>query len=88
MPRKSTPKIYHVVKSLQGWKAELENSNWSVFRHPVKKEVIKKVIELAQKEKQCQVIIHKADGTIEEERLFGLLSKEQVKTEPLRVKEE
>jgi hypothetical protein len=70
MPRKSTPKIFHVLKSIQGWKAELENSAWSVFRSPVKKEVINKAILLAQKEKEGHVIIHKADGSIEEERIF------------------
>jgi hypothetical protein len=70
MPRKSTPKIYHVIKSIQGWKAEMENSDWSVFRSPLKKEVIQKAIQLAQKEKEGHVIIHKADGSIEEERIF------------------
>jgi hypothetical protein len=71
MPRKSTPKIYHVIKSIQGWKVEMENSNWSLFRNPIKKEVIKKAIQLAQKEKEGHVIIHKADGSIEEERIFS-----------------
>jgi hypothetical protein len=71
MPRKSTPKIYHVIKSIQGWKAEMENSDWSVFRSPLKKEVIQKAIQLAQKEKEGHVIIHKSDGSIEEERIFS-----------------
>jgi 16S rRNA U516 pseudouridylate synthase RsuA-like enzyme len=71
MPRKSTPKRYHVVKSIQGWKVELENSAWSEFRSPVRKDVIQKAIQLAQKEKEGYVIIHKPDGTIEEERLFS-----------------
>ena len=71
MPRKSTPKIYHVIKSIQGWKVEMENSDWSAFRSPLKKEVIKKAIQLAQKEKEGHVVIHKSDGTIEEERIFS-----------------
>jgi hypothetical protein len=70
MPRKSSPKIYHVLKSIQGWKAELENSPWSLFRSPIKKDVINKAIQLAQKEKEGHVIIHKVDGSIEEERIF------------------
>ncbi|HXA02112.1 MAG TPA: DUF2188 domain-containing protein [Cytophagaceae bacterium] len=75
MPRKSTPKRYHVVKSISGWKVELENSAWSEFRSPVKKDVIQKAIQLAQKEKEGYVIIHKPDGTIEEERVFSRDSK-------------
>jgi hypothetical protein len=81
MPRKSTPKRYHVVKSIQGWKVELENSAWSEFRSPVKKEVIEKAIQLAHKEKEAYVIIHRPDGTIEEERVFSRDAKKAVEEE-------
>ena len=84
MPRKSTPKRYHVVKSIQGWKVELEDSAWSEFRSPVKKEVIEKAIQLAQKEKEGYVIIHKPDGTVEEERMF---SRDAKKNEKENIKE-
>jgi 16S rRNA U516 pseudouridylate synthase RsuA-like enzyme len=84
MPRKSTPKRYHVVKSIQGWKVELENSAWSEFRSPVKKEVIQKAVQLAQKEKEGYVIIHKPDGSVEEERVF---SRDAKKSEEQNIKE-
>ena len=84
MPRKSTPKRYHVVKSIQGWKVELENSAWSEFRSPVKKEVIDKAIHLAKKEKEGYVIIHKPDGSVEEERVF---SRDAKKSEEQNIKE-
>ncbi len=64
-------KFIHVLKSIQGWKAEYENSPNSFFRSPVKNEVIAKAFEKAKKERECQVIIHKIDGTIQEEKSFG-----------------
>ena len=84
MPRKSTPKRYHVIKSIQGWKVELENSAWSEFRSPIKKDVIQKAIQLAQKEKEGYVIIHKPDGTVDEERVF---SRDTKKNEEPKIKE-
>jgi hypothetical protein len=84
MSRKSTPKRYHVIKSIQGWKVELENSAWSEFRSPIKKDVIQKAIQLAQKEKEGYVIIHKPDGTVDEERVF---SRDTKKNEEPKIKE-
>jgi hypothetical protein len=84
MPRKSTPKRYHVVKSIQGWKVELEDSAWSEFRSPVKRDVIQKAIQLAQKEKEGHVIIHRSDGTIEEERVFSRDSKKSIEEQNVK----
>ena len=64
-------KVIHVLKSIQGWKAELENSENSFYRSPVKSEVIAKAIEKAKKEKKSKVVIHKIDGTVQEEKLFS-----------------
>jgi hypothetical protein len=84
MPRKSTPKRYHVVKSIQGWKVELENSAWSEFRSPVKRDVIQKAIQLAQKEKEGYVIIHRSDGNIEEERVFSRDAKKSIEEQNIK----
>ena len=65
-------KIFHVVKSIQGWKAEHPNSDKSLFRSPVKKEVIDKALQLARKEKESQVIVFKTDGTVQEEYNFPI----------------
>ena len=61
--------IYHVVKDQEGWKAEKEGNQRAIFKGPVKREVVNQIIDRAKNE-VSQVKIHKADGTISEERTF------------------
>lgn len=73
MPKKKTPaiKVFHIVKSLQGWKIEEEGKMFSLFRFPLKKEAVSKALELVRKEKESRLIIYNEDGTIAQERSFS-----------------
>lgn len=72
MPRQKNQqiKIFHVVKSIQGWKIEEEGKIWSLFRTPLKKEAIAKALELVRKEKESKLIIHDEDGIVMQEKSF------------------
>ena len=61
---------YHVTKTPTGWKGQIANKSKASVEGATKQEVVKKTIELAKKEKLAQVIIHKADGKIQEERTY------------------
>ena len=62
--------VYHVTKAKIGWEAKKEKTSTPVVVGTTKQEVLKKTIELAKKEKLSQVIIHKVDGKIQEERTY------------------
>ncbi|MDL2322638.1 DUF2188 domain-containing protein [Bacteroidales bacterium OttesenSCG-928-A17] len=62
--------VYHVTKTETGWKGQVINTSTPVVTGTTKKEVMEKTIELAKKQKLAQVVIHKADGKIQEERTY------------------
>lgn len=62
--------IYHVTKTPTGWKGQIVNTSKALVEGVTKKEVVNKTIALAKKEKLSQVIIHKVDGKIQEERTY------------------
>jgi hypothetical protein len=72
MPREKQTKVkvFHVVKSVQGWKIEEEGSMWSLFRTPIKSEAIDRALELVKKEKECRLVIHDEDGAVVQEKSF------------------
>lgn len=69
--KKSTKvKVFHIVKSIQGWKIEEVGKMWSLFRSPLKKEAIAKALELVRKETESRLVIFDEDGEICEEKTF------------------
>jgi len=70
LQKKHQVKVFHVVKSVQGWKIEEEGKMWSLYRSPLKKEAVDKALELVRKEKESRIIIHSEDGTVLQEKSF------------------
>ena len=63
-------KRYHITKTDEGWKGALENSIRASVIGNTKDEALRKTIELAKKQGNSQVIIHKANGKFQEERTY------------------
>jgi hypothetical protein len=63
-------KTYHVTKMDDGWKGKLEKGNRASVKGKTKQEVVKKTIEIAKKQGNSSVKIHKQDGKIQEERTY------------------
>jgi hypothetical protein len=53
-----------------GWKGVMENSKHSPVVGDSKQDVINRTIALAKSHSKCSVIIHKIDGSIQEEQKF------------------
>ncbi len=66
---KNERQIFHVVKDKTGWKVEKEGSNKIIMKGPVKSVLVKEIISKASL-LYSQVKIHKADGVIEDEKIF------------------
>ncbi|WP_299115817.1 DUF2188 domain-containing protein [uncultured Winogradskyella sp.] len=65
-------KKYHVTKSGDGtWKGTAQGGQRASVVADTKAEAVRKTIELAKKQQDSQVIIHKQDGKIQEERTYG-----------------
>lgn len=74
MPREkkiTKVKVFHIIKSIQGWKIEEEGKMFSLFRSPLKKEALERALELVKKEKESRIIIHNEDGSVSQERCFS-----------------
>lgn len=65
------PKVFSVVKSIQGWKIEEEGKMFSLYRSPLKKEAVAKAFELVRKEKESRLIIYNEDGSVSQEKSFS-----------------
>ncbi len=63
-------KTYHVSKTDDGWEGRIEKGKRASVKGKTKKEVVKKTIELAKKQGNSSVVIHRRDGKIQEERTF------------------
>jgi hypothetical protein len=61
---------YHVTKTDDGWEGKKEGSERASVTGNTKEEVVKKTIELAKKQEDSSVVIHKQDGKIQEERTY------------------
>ena len=66
----STRKTYHVTKTDKGWEGKLQGESKPVASGSTKKEVMQKTIGVAKKQPMAQVLIHKMDGKIQEERTY------------------
>ncbi len=64
-------RIYHVLRNgRDGWKGVLEHAGRASVTGENKQEVINRTIAMAKNHSKCSVVIHKMDGTIQEERTF------------------
>jgi hypothetical protein len=64
-------KRYHVVPEQGDWKLELEGGGRASGVFDTKGAAVERGIELARSQGHSQLIIHKQDGTIQEERTYG-----------------
>lgn len=63
-------KTYHVTKTENGWQGKLEKGKKASIVGDTKSEVLKKTIDLAKKQVESSIKIHKSDGKIQEERTY------------------
>ena len=66
----SDKKTYHLTKSDDGWQTKLERGKKASIKGKTKAEVLEKSIELAKKQKDSSLKIHKSDGKFQEERTY------------------
>lgn len=64
-------KTYHVTSRDGDWVVQAEKAARASSKHPNKAEAVDRAVELAKSQGLSQVIIHKQDGTIQEERTYG-----------------
>lgn len=65
----SQRKVYHVTKTSDGWQSKLEGSQRASVKDHTKDNVVKRTIDIAKKD-ASSVVIHKSDGTFQEERTY------------------
>jgi len=64
-------KIYHVMRNgANGWKGVLENSGRMPIMGENKQDVVSRTIAMAKNNTMSLVIIHKQDGSIQEQRTY------------------
>jgi hypothetical protein len=64
-------KIYHVTMKEDGtWQGKIEKGERASIKGETKTKVLKDTIELAKRQGNASVIIHKTDGIIQEERTY------------------
>jgi hypothetical protein len=62
--------IYHVTKTDDGWQGKLVGGQRVSVKGDTKQEVLKRTIEIAKKQENASVVIHKSDGQFQEERTY------------------
>ncbi len=66
-----TKKRYHVTKTEDGWKGELENAKRASVIADTKEEAMERTIKIAKNYGNSEVIIHKIErNIIQEERTY------------------
>ncbi|HLO60932.1 MAG TPA: DUF2188 domain-containing protein [Bacteroidales bacterium] len=65
-----TRKTYHVTKTDTGWQGKAEGGKKASTTGETKQEVVKSTTDLAKKQGDSSVVIHKENGRIQEERTF------------------
>ncbi len=60
-------KVYHVTRHDEGWKVEAEGSSRATSVHGTKNEAVTSAKQLAQGQRPSAVVIHKMDGTIQDQ---------------------
>ena len=62
---------YHVVYKDGEWKGTKTGADRASTAGETKEEVMQRTIEIAKSQGKSSVVIHKKDGTIQEERTYG-----------------
>jgi len=68
---KAKRRIYDVISSENGWQVKRRGAKRASSVHRTKDEAIAAAIEIARNQKPSQIVIHRRDGTIQEERTYG-----------------
>jgi uncharacterized protein YdaT len=63
--------VLHVTHDDGQWKVKKENAQRASSVHDTKEEAVNQAREQAKQGKPSQVVIHKKDNTIQEERTYG-----------------
>lgn len=64
-------RVYHVLRNgRDGWKGVLQQTGRTSITGEDKQDVINRTIAMAKNHSKCSVIIHKTDGSIQEERTY------------------
>jgi BioD-like phosphotransacetylase family protein len=64
-------RVYHILTNgRNGWKGVLEQTGRASVTGGDKQDVINRTIAMAKNHSKCSVVIHKIDGTIQEERTY------------------
>jgi hypothetical protein len=63
-------KIYHVIKTDNGWQSKLEGGQRASVKEGTKSEVVKQTIEIAKNQGNSSIKIHKSNGKFQEERTY------------------
>jgi hypothetical protein len=63
----------YIIKANEdgGWDVWAEESDRPINIFKTKGEAVERAAELARKQEPSQIVIHKKDGDVQEERLFG-----------------
>lgn len=67
-----TRKVLHVVPAEEGWKVEAEGAAKATSVHGTKDEAVQAAREIAQAERPSQLIVHKKDGTFQNETTYDV----------------
>jgi hypothetical protein len=82
-PKLKQKKVYHVLKTNEGWTVQLEGSDKTVARGNEKKEAIAKAKDLVKQSEESQLVIHKSDGSVKNEPINGLSLEDKSRKDPL-----
>ena len=64
-------RVYHVMRNgLDGWKGVMEHAGRASVTGENKQDVVNRTVAMAKNHSKCSVVIHKMDGTIQEERTY------------------
>ena len=63
-------KKYHITKTPDGWQAKVEGGERASKTAPTKKVLVDQMRDMAGRRGDVSLIIHKKDGTIQEERTY------------------
>ncbi len=63
-------KKYHITKTQSGWQGKAQGGERASKTAPTKKEIIDQMRDMAKRQGGVSLIIHKEDGTIQEERTY------------------
>ena len=61
----------HVTPTQSGWQSKAEGAQRANSTGTTKTEVVRRAVEIAKNNGNASVVIHKADGKIQEERTYG-----------------